>query len=215
MEIRRILFFVAMLFFCVNLNAQQLVPATPEQEKLMLDKITDSSAKLESLICDFEQVKVLSILEEKMVSTGKMYYRNDNRLRWEYFSPYIYTFILNDKTIVTQAENSKKNVIDIKSSRIFQEIVKIMMHGINGNGLKDIKNFSTSYFWSENQWRVHLIPTQKDMKKMFSTIKLTFNVKNYTVDKVEMIDENGDTTTILLSGKQFNKKIGDEKFIVD
>ena len=215
MKIRRILFFVVILFFCVNLNAQRLVPATPEQRTLMLDKITDASAKMESLICDFEQVKVLSILEEKMVSKGKMYYRNDNRLRWEYFSPYIYTFILNDKTVITQAENSKKNVIDIKSSRVFQEIVKIMMNGINGNGLNDIKSFSASYFWNEKQWCVHLIPVQKEIKKMFSTIKLTFNVKDYTVDKVEMVDENGDTTTILLSGKQFNKKIGNEKFIVD
>ena len=215
MKIKKCLFFILTLLFCVNLNAQQLAPATPEQKQMMLEKITEASAKMESLICDFEQVKVLSILEEKMVSTGKMYYRNDSRLRWEYFSPYIYTFILNDKTVVTQAENSKKNVIDIKSSRIFQEIVKIMMNGINGNGLKDIKSFSVSYFWSENQWKVHLIPVQKEMKKMFSTIKMTFNVKNYTVDKVEMIDENGDTTTISLSGKQFNKKIGDEKFIID
>jgi len=215
MKIRRILFFVAICFFCVDMNAQQFVPATPEQEKLMLEKITDSSAKMESLVCYFEQVKELSILEEKMVSKGKMYYRNDNHLRWEYFSPYVYTFILSNKTIITQAENSKKNVIDIKSSRVFQEIVKIMMNGINGNGLKDIKSFSASYFWSENQWRVHLIPVQKEMKKMFSTIKLTFNVEDHTVDKVEMIDENGDTTTISLSGKQFNKKIENEKFIVD
>ena len=207
--------FIALLFSCINLNAQQFVPATPEQKQLMLDKITDASAKMESLICDFEQVKDLSILEEKMISKGKMYYRNDNRLRWEYFSPYIYTFILNDKKVITQAENGKKNEIDIKSSRVFQEIIKIMMSGINGNGLKDTKSFSVNYFWSENLWSVHLIPIQKEMKKMFSTIKLTFNVKDYTVDKVDMNDENGDTTTILLLGKQFNKKVGDEKFIVD
>ncbi|MDR0863633.1 MAG: outer membrane lipoprotein carrier protein LolA, partial [Candidatus Symbiothrix sp.] len=148
-------------------------------------------------------------------SKGKMYYRNDNCLRWEYSSPYLYTFVLNDKKVMMQAENSQKNVIDVKSSKFFQEIIKIMMNGINGNGLKDIKSFTVSYYWSANQWRVQLIPLQKEMKKMFSTIKLTFNVKDYSVDKVEMEEQNGDTTTILLSGKQFNKTIENAKFIVN
>jgi outer membrane lipoprotein carrier protein len=201
--------------FNISLYAQNFVPATKEQQQLMLDKISASSAKMESLVCDFEQVKELSILNEKMVSKGKMYYRNDNCLRWEYASPYIYTFVLNDKKIMMQAENSRKNVIDVKSSRFFQEIVKIMMNGINGNGLKDVKSFSINYFWSEEQWRVNLVPLQKEMKKMFSSIRLTFNVKDYSVDKVEMEEQNGDMTTIRLSGKQFNKKIADEKFKVD
>jgi outer membrane lipoprotein-sorting protein len=91
----------------------------------------------------------------------------------------------------------------------------MMMNGINGNGLKDIQSFTVNYYWSENQWRVNLIPLQKEMKKMFSTIRLTFNVKDYSVDKVEMEEQNGDTTTILLSGKQFNEKIADEKFIIN
>jgi len=209
------LLFITIFFFCMSLNAQQLFPATLEQKQLMLEKITESSIKMESLICEFEQVKILSILEEKMISKGKMYYRNDNCLRWEYVSPYIYTFVLNDKTIMMQAENSKKNVIDVKSSRFFQEIIKIMMNGINGSGLSDTKNFSVDYYWSETQWKVHLIPLQKEMKKMFSTIKLTFNVKDYSVDKVEMEEQNGDATTVLLSGKQFNKKIENEKFVID
>ena len=215
MTINKILFFVAISFLSLNLTAQQLAPATSEQKQLMLEKISEASTKMESLICNFEQVKELSILEEKMLSKGKMYYRNDNCLRWEYITPYIYTFVLNDKTVMMQAENNAKNVIDVKSSRFFQEIIKIMMSGINGNGLTDEKNFSVDYFWSETQWKVHLIPLQKEMKKMFSTIKLTFNVSDYSVDKVEMEEQNGDTTTISLSGKQFNKKIENEKFVID
>ncbi|GHT09324.1 hypothetical protein FACS189432_06290 [Bacteroidia bacterium] len=209
------LFFITILIFSLNLNAQKLIPATSAQQQLMLEKITASSAQMKSLICDFEQVKELSLLNEKMVSKGKMYYRNDNCLRWEYNSPYLYTFVLNDKKVMMQAEAGKTNVIDVKSSKFFQEIIKVMMNGINGNGLKDIKSFTINYYWSENQWQVHLIPLQKEMKKMFSTIQLTFNVKDYSVDKVEMEEQNGDTTTIVLSGKQFNKAIENAKFIIN
>jgi outer membrane lipoprotein carrier protein len=212
---KKILFFWVVWGFSFSLGAQKLVSATSEQQQLMLEKIAASSAEMKSLICDFEQVKELSILNEKMVSKGKMYYRNDNCLRWEYSAPYLYTFVLNDKKIMMQAEAGKKSVIDVKSSKFFQEIIKVMMQGINGTGLKDIKSFTVSYFWSENQWRVHLIPLQKEMKKMFSTIKLTFNVKDYTVDKVEMEEQNGDVTTILLSGKQHNKTNENAKFIIE
>jgi outer membrane lipoprotein carrier protein len=215
MKTKTVLFLVVALIFNLNSDAQNLRPATPEQQQMMLEKITASSATMKSLVCDFEQVKVLSILDEKMVSKGKMYYRNDNCLRWEYASPYIYTFVLNNKKIMMQAENSKKNVIDVKSSHFFQEIIKIMMNGINGNGLNDSKSFRFNYYWGENQWVINMVPLQKDIKKMFSTIKLTFNVKDYSVDQVEMEEVNGDTTTIRLSGKQFNKKIEDEKFKIE
>lgn len=116
---------------------------------------------------------------------------------------------------MVQAENGKKNVIDIKSNRFFQEIAKIMMNSINGNGLKDIKSFKINYYWGNVRWEIHLIPLQKEMKKMFSNIRMTLNTKDYTVDKVEMDEQNGDTTTILLKNKKFNGKIENKKFIID
>jgi outer membrane lipoprotein carrier protein len=215
MKTKKGLFIFMLLISGIHLNAQNFVSATSNQKQLMLEKITVASAQMKSLICDFEQTKELSMLSEKMVSKGKMYYRNDNCLRWEYVSPYVYTFVLNDKKILMQAENSQQNVIDVKSNRFFQEIIKVMLNGISGNGLTDIKSFTVNYYWSENLWRVDLEPLQKEMKKMFSTIKLTFNVKDYSVDKVEMEEQYGDKTIILLQGKQFNKAIENEKFIIN
>ena len=208
------IFVFTALLFAVQTNAQKLVPATAEQKQYMLEKISAASAAMKSLICDFEQTKELSILSEKLVSKGKMYYRNDKRLRWEYLNPYTYTFMLNDKKILLKSESSK-NVIDINSSRLFQEIVKIMMSGISGSGLSDVKSFQINYFYSENLWTVDLIPVQKDLKKMFSAVKLTFNLKDYSVDKVEMNETGGDTTVILLSNKQFNYAIENEIFMLD
>jgi outer membrane lipoprotein carrier protein len=202
------------LIACMNICAQPLAPATKEQQQLMLEKIEASSKKMKSLICDFEQTKELSILNEKMVSKGKMYYRQENCLRWEYVSPYTYTFVLNDNKILMQTGKSR-NVMDVKSSKLFQEVVKMMVNSINGNGLTDIKNFTAAYYWSGKEWKITLTPLQKEVKKMFSVIELTFNVKDYTVDQVKMNEPNGDTTLIRLSGKQFNLKIEDEKFAID
>jgi outer membrane lipoprotein carrier protein len=208
------LLFIAAFIFGITLQAQQFVPATSGQQQFMLEKIEASSLKMESLVCDFEQTKKLSILNEKMVSKGKMYYRQDRCLRWEYLSPYRYTFILNDKKILMQTEKSR-NVMDIKSNRLFQEIIKIMMSSINGNSLTDKKSFSAAYYWGEKEWKITFVPLQKELKKMFSLIELTLNLKDYTVDQVKMDESNGDFTLIRLSRKQFNLKIEDEKFAID
>jgi outer membrane lipoprotein carrier protein len=214
MDKKVIFIYLMVLISGFNVHAQLLVPANEEQKQFMLGKITAAAAGMESLVCDFEQIKELSILNEKMISTGKMYYRNDNSLRWEYQRPYTYVFVLNEKKILMQSEQTR-SVIDVNSSGFFQELVNIMINGINGNGLKDNKNFNISYFVGESQWSVTLTPVQKEVKKLFSTITLTFNVQDYTVDKIAMKEKNGDSTLILLSKKQFNKKIENEKYAID
>jgi outer membrane lipoprotein carrier protein len=203
-----------MYLFIVNLQAQNFTSATPEQKQLMFEKILAASVDMQSLICDFEQIKDLSILNEKMISKGKMYYNNNNCLRWESVLPYKYIFVLNNNRILMQSDNSK-NTIDVKSSKLFQEIVKIMMNSVNGKGLIDSKSFDVSYFWEKEQWIVILTPLQKEIRKMFPSIKLIFNTKNYTVEQVIMEEKNGDCTIILLYNKLFNKNIDNEKFTIE
>ena len=200
--------------FSATLTAQELKPVTGEQQKVMTERITEASAKMKSLSCDFEQVKELSILDEKMISKGKMNYRQESRLRWEYLEPYTYLFVLNDKKLLMQAETTR-NVMDVKSSKMFQEIVKIMMNSINGKGLTEIESFDNKYFTQGNKWVVELIPTQKEIKRIFSSITLTFNINDYTIDNVKLFEQNGDNTIITLLNKQFNKEIGDSVFHID
>jgi outer membrane lipoprotein-sorting protein len=198
----------------LTVQAQTSKQVSKEEQQDMLEKITAASQKMQSLLCDFEQTKELSILNEQMISKGKLYYRNDNCLRWEYLSPYSYVFVLNKQKILMQAENSR-SVTDVKSSRFFQEIVKIMMNGISGSGLNDRQRFDARYYKAETAWEVQLIPLQKEIKQMFATITLRFNPRDYTVEQVVMSERNGDLTIIRLSGKQINGQIEDHLFHID
>jgi outer membrane lipoprotein carrier protein len=209
-------FFLPLLLLLVHAGsrAQSPVPATGDEQRFMLEKIEEASRKMTSLTCDFVQEKELSILDERMVSTGRMYYRQDNRLRWEYLSPYLYTFILNDKRILMQTGMSR-NVVDVKSSKLFQEIVKIMMNSVNGRGLTDVKSFTAAFYRAGAAWKVSLVPVQRETRKVFSAIELTFNATDYTVDEVKMDEPNGDATLIRLSNKRFNEPLDDETFAID
>ena len=86
---KRVLFSLMALCLCLlNLSAQKIDEAKVKQQ------INAVASKMKTMQCDFVQTKYLKMLNDKMVSRGKMYYQQSNKLRWEYTSPYTYTFPL-------------------------------------------------------------------------------------------------------------------------
>ena len=72
-------------------------------------KINQAASQLQTLQCDFVQTKHLKMLNDKLVSHGKMYYKKSDKLRWEYTTPYHYIFILNGSRVLLN--NEKRNAL--------------------------------------------------------------------------------------------------------
>lgn len=176
-------------------------------------KINQTASALKSLKCDFVQTKHLKLLNDKLVSTGKMYYQKSDKLRWEYMSPYTYTFILNaDKVLL---KNQKRNdVIDVNQNKMFKEIARIMMNSVVGNSLTDDKNFKTAITATSTEWIATLLPLRKDMKQMFQKIILHFNKQKSMVTQVELYEKNGDKTLIELKNAVLNETIDAKMFAI-
>ena len=188
-------------------------PATETQQKEMTQKITESSEQLKTLRCDFVQKKTISILSDEMLSEGRMYFKQKDKLRWEYTQPYQYEFVMNsDKVMINSG--STKNIIDVNSSKVFREISKIIVSGINGSGIFDQSKFTAKFMVGSKNDMVILVPKQKEIKQLFSEIRICFNKQDYTVNSVEIEELNGDKTLIEMKNKQINKELDDEKFII-
>ena len=80
-------------------------------EAKILETINSAAQKMQSMTCDFTQTKSVKLLSDKMVSKGKMSYQQSNKLRWEYTTPYTYTFVLNGSK-VTLKKNNRSDVIE-------------------------------------------------------------------------------------------------------
>ena len=192
----------------------QLASYAQDTEKRIISQINDAAAKLNTMQCDFIQTKTVKLLNEKMVSKGRMYYQQPNKLRWEYTTPYTYTFILNDAK-VSLRKNSRHDVIDINQNKMFREIATIMMNCIVGKCLSDKKSFKTTVKDTATEWVATLVPQSKELKHMFTGIVLHFNKEKSVVVKVEMFEKNGDTTVIVLNNIIKNKKIDAKTFTVN
>ena len=184
---------------CLWLSAQTLKKATEAEAKVMVAEINKTAASIRTLACNFTQVKTLSFLNDKMTSQGRMCYDASGKLRWEYTSPYTYTFILNGQQVHIQ-------------SALFQGIAQVMMNSVTGRNLTSNKDFACTFYTQGDVWVADLVPQRKEMKQMFSTIRLRFDSKRRMVSQVEMNEKRGDVTVITLKDIKTNETINQNLF---
>lgn len=190
-------------------------PAWPQgiDEAQVKATINQATARMKSMQCDFVQTKHLKMLNDKMVSEGKMYYQQSNKLRWEYISPYHYTFILNQSQV--SLRNTRRNdVIDVNQNKIFKEIARLMMNSVVGRSLSDDKDFMSVTTANPTDWIATLTPLRKNLKQMFKEIHLHFNKKTSMVSKVILIERNGDKTVIELKNVKTNAPVNADMFAI-
>ena len=142
-----------------------------------------------------------------------MYYKVGDRLRWEYTSPYTYTFVLNkDRVMMKSAE--KTDIVSVRSSRMFQQIARIMLNSVTGRCLADDGDFEVTMYGGKTEWEARLVPRQKELAALFSEVRLHIDPKLRMVTVVELKEKSGDNTRIEMKNVRKNEAIGDAVFTV-
>lgn len=177
-------------------------------------KINQAASQLQTLQCDFVQTKHLKMLNDKLVSHGKMYYKKSDKLRWEYTTPYHYIFILNGSQVLLK--NEKRNdIVDVNQNKLFKEIARLMMNSVVGKSLSDSRDFSSKISSSNSELIATLTPMRKDLKQMFKQISLYFSQSTSLVYKVILVEKNGDKTVIELKNAKKNEPVNTNVFKVN
>jgi|SRR5574344_3651 outer membrane lipoprotein carrier protein len=208
------IFIIIFSLITCSLFSQELNTVSDSRAKEMVAKISETASTIKSIQCDFVQEKQLSIMNDKMISKGKMYYSKGNLLRWEYTTPYSYLFILNGSKVMLKSPKTK-NIADTRSNKIFQEIARIMMNSVTGKSLTDKEDFKVTLYLSGEQWIADMVPLKREMKQMFNSIKLYFDTRKSMVNRVELMEKGGDKTSIELKNTIINKAINEKVFTID
>lgn len=201
-----------MLGLSLPLVAQQ--PVSAAEQASMVQAIAKTTSSIKTLRCSFRQVKTLSMLNEKLVSTGTMLYSRPARLRWQYQKPYTYTFIINDSRALMK-NPEQKHVVDTRQSKLLGEITQIMVNSVTGKCLTEKGDFNICMTRSSGEWIAELQPVKKEMKAMFKLIKLHIDPKAHTVSQVELMETTGDVTRIYLTDYKLNVPIDEKMFAID
>lgn len=206
---------VVILLTCLSaLSVMGQTKLTSEQEKQVLAKMDQSSKALRSLQCDFIQSKRMKILSKEMQSKGILYFKKPDKIRWQYTSPYDYTFIMNGDKVQIKSAKSTKN-IDVQGNKIFRQITTIILNTVTGAGIMNSADFKVELYKSGNIYFAKMHPKKKEVKQVYFSIEVYFNSALTMVDTIKMIEKSGEHTVIKLVAPKINTAMNESVFKVN
>jgi outer membrane lipoprotein carrier protein len=191
--------------------AQSEKPLTEAESQSVISALTQAAASMQTLQCGFVQEKTSSMLAEPSIAKGTMHYAAPDRMRWEYTEPYAFALVVNGEKI-TKMTDGKAEMLDGKSSRMYQGMVGLIMGSASGKKLFDTSVFDVVMFDDDTFWRAEMTPKRRDMKRMFSQLVFRFDKKTNGISRVEFKDASGDVTSIRFEDIKLNEAIDENCF---
>ena len=178
-------------------------PVQAQDTKAARQHIVDAAKGMKTMQCDFVQTKQTKLLSAASVSTGRLYYRQPDRLRWEYLTPTAHTFEIDGQKVV-MSDNRGSREVDIRRNRKYREIARLMTNIMSAQSFVDEQDFQVSLAQAGKEWIATLIPRRKEVRHIFSSIILRVTPDQWLVHQVELVEPKGDRTVILLKNVKIN-----------
>ncbi|MBR4188008.1 MAG: outer membrane lipoprotein carrier protein LolA [Bacteroidaceae bacterium] len=203
-KIKRGCLFIVCCLLAVALPAQTL------SEQDIIKKMASAAEKTRTVRADFTQTKYSKMLKNAQTSQGKLFCELPDKLRWE-ASPQASP---QDpppsppRGRVSRQEASPRGGLEgvgWKTDGVGGKIARMIMSCVSGKCLTDSKAFQVSARCIRpGEYVAELLPLKKEMKRMYAKLVLHFDVKEETVNEVELYEKNGDRTVIKLHDIRIN-----------
>jgi len=180
--------------------------------KPLQELLAANAQKTGSISSDFLQEKNMKMLQDKVISKGKFFYKKEDKIRIEYTTPFQYLLIMSGGNITVKDEG-KTNKINARNSKTMQSVNHVMMDCMRGTVFTN-KDFSVKAYESNKQYLLVLSPIDEAMKKMFSKVQIYLGKNNTTVTELLMQENSGDYTVMKFSNIKTNAPIADALFFI-
>jgi len=207
-----ILFLFAAIFFYNNSFAQEF--KSMRDQGAFQKKMHAVASKTNTLQSNFVQIKHLDILSEDIESNGKLYFKKDNNLRWEYTEPLEYLIVLRNSKVYIRDEG-KVSSYDLSGNKTFQKINEMIIRSIQGDLMIDETEYKYEFKESSNLYLVELFPIQKNVQEFMKSIRVCFSKNDFSVQRIKMIEQSGDYTLMTFKNQKVNESISDKVFIIN
>ena len=211
---RKILLSCLLVFLSPCLPMMGQTKLTAEQQKQIVEKIDKASSAMKTMQCDFTQTKRMKMLSKDMQSKGVMYFKRPDKLRWQYTSPYDYTFIMNGDKVQIKSMKSTKN-IDVQQNKMFRQITNIILSSITGGTLRTSADFTVELWQQDKSYFVKLYPKKKELKQLYQYLEIWFDPALTKVSTVKMMEKTGDMTIVKLLNTKYGVTINEKMFATD
>lgn len=201
-----------LVVFCLPLAAQKdLIPlasVTAFQERLKKE-----AALLSSIESDFTQEKFLDVFNEKIVSKGRFYYKQENMIRMDYTSPIDYQIIINGQKLKIVSEG-KSNVVNLGSNQMMNEMKGMLAACMIGDLTVMSSAYRLEYYESPSLYVVKIRPVSKSVQAYISEIIISIDKKDMSVQTLRLSENAKDYTEYHFTNRKYNTLVSDEMFVI-
>ena len=150
-------------------------------------------------------------MDEPLVSSGKFFFRQDDKVRLDYAQPSPYLIVLNGKKVKI-ATGGKNNVYDMSS----YQMVTVMKSMLSSCLLGDFSGAGRDYRMSVSEdgtvFLVEIEPLNRNIKKYLQKIDIMFDKKDLSVNQLMVREPSGDYTRHVFTNKIFNTSFPEQLF---
>lgn len=175
------------------------------------DKFAATMKNTQTIESSFKQVKEMKLLKEQITSTGKFYYKKENKVRIDYQKPYQYLVILNNGQMSITDNYGKQTNIKTGNSKSMKAMNRVMIDCMNGNIFNN-QDFTATINENSKEYSIILTPKSSEMKSMYKSLNVFFDKGNLKILKLVMHELNGDMTTMNYLQTQTNTTLNDQLF---
>lgn len=187
------------------MNSQEI-----ERFHILLD---NKAQQTQSIQAQFSQLRHFDFSDKVTESKGRLLFKKNNKIRWEYLSPENRYIVFNDQKIGAKDAN-QSNTLDINKMPILKEMNNLIQNFSNGSKMLDPKISDVSYFEHKEGYLVVLKPKDKRSSRFINRVEILFDAKEAWPNQMRIIQANKDYTDIKFHDMRRNQNISDNLFIL-
>ncbi len=150
-------------------------------------------------------------MDNAIRSTGKLYFKAPDKIRWEYVSPAPYVVVFDGQTMHT-VEGGRTKTTNLTANRRMKGLNGLLLGSIQGGDMLDESQFNISYYRDRANYVAKLAPKDKSLNKYIQHVELTFDGTSLLLSEVTLTDPAGDSTQLVFTNRRKNASIPDVTF---
>jgi outer membrane lipoprotein-sorting protein len=194
------------LLICLSANAQLM----SDSDSQIADKIKKDNQPYTTLTGKFKQTRHISILGEKIISSGMLYYSKPDRLAIQYDAP-AGDMMLIDGDKFVMINSGRRSETTSKSNAKMRGMKAILSACLRGD-VREMGAEKISCSETQQYYNVSADIDRKTNKSNISRVVLSYDKKDMTLTMLQTVEPDGSYSIYELTDKKIDQAIDENIF---
>lgn len=185
--------------------------AQPTLQEEFLAALRAKNAEIETIACDFTQVKHNSLLAGDAESRGKFRFRRPCRLALLYDAPAGNRIVMGETEFLIEA-GGMRNVVKIAANPFFLQMQEVFAACFSGDIEALCSEGEFRCEQCEGTYTVRIVPRSKRARRYVSELELVFSSRDMLLDELCMREPTGNYTRYRFENRKTNLPVADDCF---